>query len=152
MTLHTYDTALRWHGSTADGYRGYSRGHTATVAPTDAVLALSADPAFRGDATLLNPEQLLVTATSSCQLLSFLAVAAMRGIHVHDYTDTARGFMDDRVSPAAISRIVLQPVITVLRGTDSADVLDAVNAAHAGCYIANSLRSSVELRPTVVVA
>ncbi|MGM7697160.1 OsmC family protein [Microbacterium sp. A84] len=152
MTLHTYDTTLRWQGSTADGYRGYSRAHTARTATADAVLALSADPHFRGDATLLNPEQLLVTAASSCQLLSFLAVAAMRGIDIHAYTDTAQGFMDDRVSPTAMSRIVLQPVITVARGTDSADVLDAVEAAHEGCYIANSLRAEVKLQPTVVEA
>lgn len=150
MTLHTYDTNVVWQGSTAVGYRAYSRAHTATAAPAEASLALSADPHFRGDAAALNPEQLVVMAASSCQLLSFLSVAALRHIDVRGYQDVAQGWMDDSLSPAALTRIVLRPVITVVRGTDQAAVLDAVTEAHAGCYIANSLRSAVELAPTVI--
>ena len=76
MLTHTYETRIAWVGSTAGGYRVYSRAHNGVPFPATQELALSADPAFRGSHELLNPEQLLVMAASSCQLLSFLAVAA----------------------------------------------------------------------------
>ena len=149
---HTYTTAVAWKGSTGAGYRAYSRIHAATARPADATLTLSADPHFRGDASALNPEQLVVIAASSCQLLSFLAVAALRGIDVLGYVDDAQGFMDEEVSPTALTRVVLRPVITAAAGTDPEAVLDAVRAAHDECYIANSLRCAVELIPTLVQA
>ena len=74
--VHRYAATCVWAGSTAAGYDTYDRAHTGTAPPAAATLALSSDPVFRGDARLLNPEALLVLSASSCQLLSFLAVAA----------------------------------------------------------------------------
>ena len=77
---HRYSVRCHWSGSTAGGYEAYDRGHEASAPPAAAVLLLSADPGFRGDPGRLNPEQLVVLAASSCQLLSFLAVAAPRPV------------------------------------------------------------------------
>ena len=68
-------------------------------------LDLSSDPAFRGDATRLNPEQLVVAAASSCQLLSFLAVAARARLNVVSYTDAATAVMAASDRPRSITRI-----------------------------------------------
>lgn len=152
MTIHTYTTTLAWEGSTGAGYRGYSRSHTAAAPPAQAAIELSADAAFRGDERLANPEQLLVMAASSCQLLSFLGEAARRGIDVRAYSDRAEGLMDAAARPAMISHVVLRPEIVVAPGTDRASVVAAAEAAHEGCFIANSLRSDVRLDVTVVVA
>lgn len=146
---HSYSTTLSWQGSTGAGYRGYSRAHTASATPAPATLDLSADPAFRGDPALLNPEQLLVIAASSCQLLSFLAVAAMRGIDVLSYEDAAEGFMEKVDGATRISRIVLHPVIQVSPWTDVDVVLQLVATAHEECYIANSLNGTVEIEPRI---
>lgn len=152
MTTHTYATSVQWEGSTGVGYRAYSRAHTATAAPATTTVPLSADAAFRGDSARLNPEQLLVVAASSCQLLSFLAVAAQHKIDVRGYADDADGVMDDTALPARIGRIVLRPVVTVAPGTDAGEVVRLAHLAHDGCYIANSLTSQVELHVTVVGA
>lgn len=130
----------------------YTRAHTATATPADAALTLSADPHFRGDATALNPEQLVVMAASSCQLLSFLTVAATRGIDVLNYVDAAQGYMDDAASPVALSRILLRPVVTVASDTHADAVRAAMEQAHERCYIANSLRTTVKIQSTVVTA
>lgn len=147
--VHTYDTQLSWRGSTGAGYRDYPRGHRA-VAPPAPEIHLSADPAFRGEGTSMNPEQLLVMAASSCQLLSFLALAARRGIDVLGYEDGAHGEMPETDPPLRITRITLRPVITVAAGTDPLLVQELVHTAHDGCYIANSLTSQIVLEPTVV--
>ena len=61
----------------------------------------SADPAFRGDPALYNPEDLLLSALSACHMLSYLAVCAHAGIAVLSYEDSVLGTVtrrDGRVS------------------------------------------------------
>lgn len=113
---------------------------------------LSADPAFLGDAGLLNPEQLLVMAASSCQLLSFLALAGQKHIDVIDYEDEAIGVMPVDATPMRITRITLTPTIRVAPGTDHDLVRHLVAQAHLDCYIANSLTSDVSVDAEVVDA
>ena len=151
MTTHTYTANLVWEGSTGAGYRAYSRSHLAVAAPA-AEIALSADPHFSGESQFLNPEQLLVMAASSCQLLSFLAVAARNQIDVVNYTDEARGFMSENVLPMSINRIELSPVVTVAAGTNHDLVRLLIERAHKECYIANSLTSTVSINATVMDA
>jgi organic hydroperoxide reductase OsmC/OhrA len=149
--VHGYNTHLLWQGSTAAGYRTYPRQHLA-VAPPAAEIRLSADPHFRGDAEFMNPEQLLVMAASSCQLLSFLALAAQQGIDVLSYEDEAHGDMPEGDPPLRLTRITLTPVVTVAAGTDRLSVNELVHEAHHSCYIANSLTSQIILEPTVLTA
>ena len=149
---HSYETALRWNGTTAVGYERYDRAHTISAAPAPAELALSGDAAFGGDPGRLNPEQLLVAAASSCQLLSFLAVAARARIDVVAYTDDATALMPADPVPMSIARIDLRPVITLadtdrVRPTDTR-LAHLVQVAHQECFIANSLRSEVVVAPT----
>jgi organic hydroperoxide reductase OsmC/OhrA/SAM-dependent methyltransferase len=147
-TVHHYRATCRWEGSTAAGYEAYPRAHDLSCPPAVDVLHLSSDPAFRGDPTLLNPEQLLLAAASSCQLLSFLAVAARARVVVLGYVDTAEAEMPDRKGPAAIERIVLRPHIVVEPGTSEARLAHLVEVAHRECYIANSLRTEVVVEAT----
>ena len=151
MTTHTYTTNLVWEGSTGAGYRAYSRSHRAVAAPA-AEITLSADPQFRGDSQFVNPEQLLVMAASSCQLLSFLAVAAQNHIDVVNYSDEARGFMSEGVLPMSINRIELSPVVSVAAGTNHDLVRSLIGKAHEECYISNSLTSIVSINASIVDA
>ena len=152
MPGHSYRAQVQWAGSTAGGYADYSRAHSAYLPPASEGLDLSADPAFRGDADLPNPEQLLVLAASSCQLLSFLALAARRGIDVQGYEDDASGEMPRTAAPQRITRITLRPRVTVASGTDVSTVQRLLYEAHRECYIANSLKSETRLEPTVLSA
>ena len=148
---HLYSARVEWSGSTGVGYRAYPRAHTAWTPPATEGFDLSADPHFRGDPDLPNPEQLLVLAASSCQLLSFLAVAAQGGVDVVGYADDASGEMPADVVPQRITRIVLRPVVTVVAGTDPVLVLRMTHEAHEQCYIANSLTTEVVVEPEIRV-
>jgi len=150
MTVHGYRSRVEWSGNTADGYDHYSRAHTAAASPAPAELRLSSDPTFLGDPGALNPEQLLLVAASSCQLLSFLARAARMRLEVTGYEDAAEAEMDMDDPPARITRIVLRPRIEVAPGTDEARVRKAVEGAHRDCFIANSLNSEMTIDPTIV--
>ena len=149
---HTYRATLTWEGSTAGGYDHYDRAHEITVPPAARALQLSSDPAFRGDPAKPNPEQLLLAAASSCQLLSFLAYAARSRIEVLAYTDEAEALMPEDDLPVRITQITLRPRITVGPGANVDRVYRLVDKAHADCYVANSLNSEMRIEAEVVVA
>jgi organic hydroperoxide reductase OsmC/OhrA len=149
-TIHRFSARCSWSGSTAPGYERYGRAHDATNGAAN--LAMSADPAFRGDASAWNPEQLVVLAAASCQLLSFLAVAARARLDVIGYADDAIGEMPENDRPVRLTRIRLRPRIAFGAPVDEARVRRLVALAHRECYVANSLRTEVDVEPTIITA
>jgi len=149
--VHEYRCRTEWTGTTAVGYEAYTREHRVTVPPAEAGLTLSGDPAFRGDGRLLNPEQLLLVAASSCQMLSFIAIAARARFDVVSYTDEAEARMPEDDLPVRITAITLRPRIVVRGPVDEARVRRYVGLAHDECYIANSVRSEITIEAEIEV-
>ncbi len=89
MNEHTYDIQVTWTGNLGQGtssYRAYEREHEITASGKPAIPG-SSDPAFRGDRTRYNPEDLLVASLSACHMLWYLHLAAEAGVVVVDYAD-----------------------------------------------------------------
>lgn len=149
MATHEYRVTCTWRGSTGIGYEAYDRTHVATAAPAHVQLTLASDPAFRGDPSLLNPEQLLVLSAASCQLLAFLAVAARARVDVVAYHDDAHAVMPEDDPPARITAITLRPRITIGGMQPVEKVERLVRIAHDECYIANSLRTEISVEPSI---
>ncbi len=149
-SVHRYTVACSWEGSTGAGYDRYQRAHSGSAPPALPELTLSSDPAFRGDPARLNPEQLFVLAASSCQLLSFLAVAARARLDVRRYQDHAEAEMPEDDLPVRIVRIRLRPRIEVTAGPSEERVRHLVDQAHHECYIANSVRTEIQIEPAIV--
>ncbi len=149
--VHIYTAACVWRGSTAAGYEHYERTHQAAASPATTTLSLSSDAAFRGDTSQLNPEQLLVIAASSCQLLSFLAVAARAHLDVVEYEDDVEAVMPEADKPVRITAIKLRPRIVVKGEVSEERVRHLVEVAHRECFIANSLKSEITIEPKIEV-
>ena len=149
--IHRYRTELAWHGSTGDGYAAYDRTHRVDAPPGNVSLTMSADPAFRGDPELPNPEQLLLAAASSCQLLSFLALVAREGIDVVSYEDRAEALMPVDDKPVRITGITLRPRVVVATG-DPDRVRALMERAHHDCFIANSVNAVITIEPEILHA
>jgi organic hydroperoxide reductase OsmC/OhrA len=149
--VHEYHCQLEWHGSTIGGFENYDREHRGNCPPSAAMLQLSSDPAFRGDPGLLNPEQLLLMAASSCQMLSFLAFAARARINVVSYSDQADAIMPEDDKPIRITKMRLRPRITVAGENDSQRVRHWIARAHEACFIANSVNSEIEIEPQIEI-
>jgi organic hydroperoxide reductase OsmC/OhrA len=149
--IHRYRTELAWHGSTGDGYAADDRTHRVDAPPGNVSLTMSADPAFRGDPELPNPEQLLLAAASSCQLLSFLALVAGEGIDVVSYEDRAEALMPVDDKPVRITGITLRPRVVVATG-DPDRVRALMERAHHDCFIANSVNAVITIEPEILHA
>lgn len=151
--IHRYTAETVWTGDTGQGtagYRSYSRDHDLKIAGKP-VIAGSSDPAFRGDATRHNPEDLLVASASACHMLWYLHLASTRGIVVRGYTDAAEGEMTERADGGgAFTRIRLRPRVTISAG-DPAVAQSLHGEAHHLCFIANSLNCPIEIEDTVEV-
>ncbi len=141
MTLreHRYRLQLQWtgdRGSGTSGYRDYARDYEirAEGKPT---LTGSSDPAFRGDATRYNPEELLVAALSSCHMLSFLHLCADAGVIVIGYQDQPTGLMvQDEAGSGRFREVVLHPLVTLANDADAARLGQLHERAHELCFIA----------------
>jgi organic hydroperoxide reductase OsmC/OhrA len=148
MSTHRYETHVRWTGSTGLGWEGYDRTHAAVAPPAEQEVLLTTGEA-QGDPHILNPEQLVVMAASSCQMLWFLHLAAKARIDVVEYEDAASAVMPEDDKPMRITEITLRPRIAIAGEASEERVLKLAHTAHEHCYIANSLRSEVRLEPRI---
>jgi organic hydroperoxide reductase OsmC/OhrA len=152
MKQHTYEVQVQWTGNDGEGtktYRSYRRDHTIAAQGKPEILA-SSDPAFRGDRSRYNPEDLLVASLSSCHMLSYLHLCAVNNIVVVDYRDEAWGLMEENADGSAqFVRVVLKPAVKVAAGSDRAKAGALHEKAHHLCFIARSVNFSVEVSPQV---
>jgi organic hydroperoxide reductase OsmC/OhrA len=110
----------------------------------------SAAPDFRGDATMVNPEEAFVAALSSCHMLTFLAIAAKKRFSLDSYSDEAVGYLEkNEMGRLAMTRVVLRPQVRWSQGVSvSQSDLDSLHhQAHEGCFIANSVKTNVTVEP-----
>ena len=92
---HAYTVMVTWTGNTGAGtaaYRSYARAHDIQVHGKPALKG-SSDPAFLGDKSCYNPEEMLVGSLSACHMLWYLHLCSAEGIVVEAYQDIAEGVM-----------------------------------------------------------
>ena len=152
---HSYSIRTEWTGNLGEGtasYRAYSRDHVISAAGRPD-LAGSSDPAFRGDASRWNPEDMLVASLSACHMLWYLHLCAQAKLVVLAYRDDAAGTMvEDAGGGGRFTGAVLRPVATLAAGGDAALATTLHQQAHRLCFIANSLNFPVSVEPTVLFA
>lgn len=146
---HTYTARISWSRDDAVFTDGrYSRAHAwdfdgGVTVPASSSPNNVRPPFSRSDA--VDPEEALVAAASSCHMLSFLYLAARRGVRVDRYVDDAVGVMTpNERGKLWVSRITLRPAIDFGDTPPSAEVLAALHhEAHEECYIASSLKTEI---------
>ena len=149
---HRYETHVLWTGNRGQGtasYRSYERSHEISVAGKPLILG-SADPAFRGDKTQYNPEELLVASLSACHMLWYLHLCSVAAVVVTHYVDRAVGTMTETQDGSGkFSEVVLKPVVTVALTSDAKQAEQLHEQAHHFCFIANSMNFPVLCQPLI---
>jgi organic hydroperoxide reductase OsmC/OhrA len=139
---------VRWRNdSAAMDYDHYPRDHRWDFDGGLTVPA-SAAPEFKGSTAGIDPEEALVAATSSCHMLTFLAIAAKKQLVVASYEDRAIGHLEKNAEGRlAVTRIELHPVVTFATGTHIAgeELARLHESAHRNCFVANSIRATVTI-------
>lgn len=144
--MSQHHTAIQWQRTPYPlDERTYSRNHVAVLNGQQSV-NVSASAEYKGDPMCADPEQLLVSAVSSCHMLTFLAIAEFQGYRVEQYEDYAVGHLETiKGAGTSMTRIELSPKITF--GGEKVPDEAALHRIHAGahknCFIAKSLTATV---------
>ena len=150
MKDHHYESTIAWTGNTGHGtssYRTYERSHTISITEK-ANIEASSDPAFRGDKTKHNPEELLVSSLSSCHMLWYLHLCSEAGVIVIKYTDKATGTMVETDDGGGyFSEVTLHPAVVVLHESMIEKANELHHKANKLCFIANSCNFPVKHLP-----
>ena len=146
MKEHQYVLKLTWTGNQGKGtssYRAYSRDHEIS-ADGKVIIAGSSDPAFRGDSSKYNPEELLLASLASCHMLWFLHLCSESGLVVTAYHDQPKGTMVETADGGGrFQEVCLYPVVTLI-DANQGSMLEALHErAHELCFIANSVNFPV---------
>jgi organic hydroperoxide reductase OsmC/OhrA len=153
MKQHNYNVKIEWTGNDGEGtrnYRGYRRDHVIRADGKPEILG-SSDPAFRGDRSRYNPEELLVASLSTCHMLWYLHLCSENKIIVVSYRDNASGTMKENSDGSGeFVRVDLKPAVTIAPGSDKAKAVALHSQAHHLCFIARSVNFAVEITPEIV--
>ena len=146
--MSEHKITLTWkRGDTPFEYQKYSRDHTWKFEGGHEMQA-SAAPAYLGNPKFADPEEAFVASLSSCQMLTFLAIAAKKKFVLDEYVDEAVGHMEKNAEGRlAITRVTLR-----LRLKFSGDkqptpeeIEEMNHMAHEQCFIANSVKTEITI-------
>ena len=152
--MSSYTVTIRWlRGDQRFTDNRYSRGHTWVFDGGVEIPASSSPhvvPLPYSQASAVDPEEAFVASLSSCHMLWFLSIAAKRGFCIDSYVDDAVGVMDkNALGKLAMTRVTLRPKALFAgdRLPMKSDIESMHHAAHAECFIANSVKTDVQCEP-----
>lgn len=150
---HIHTAEILWQrGDQSFTDRRYSRRHTLhfdgglEVPGSSSPLVV---PLPWSDPLAMDPEEALVASISSCHMLWFLSIAAGQRFVVDSYHDKAVGTMaPNELGKLWLARVILHPKIVFSgeRMPDELDITRMHHEAHEECFIANSVRTDIEVR------
>ncbi len=132
----------------------FSRNHVATLNGGQTV-AMSSAADYKGDPEAADPEQMLLSALGSCHMLTFLAVAEVKGYRVERYSDTPVAYLEKNAEGRmAVTRIELSPQVSFSgdKQPDDEALAKLHVSAHRNCFIAHSITAEVTVNPVAASA
>ena len=144
--MSEHKVTLRWERGGAEFvYQKYPRDHTWSFDGGHTMTA-SAAPAYLGNPANVDPEEAFVASLSSCQMLTFLAIACKQKFVLDDYTDEAVGHMEKNAEGRlAITRATLNQRLKFSgdKQPTAQEIEEMNHAAHEQCFIANSVKTEI---------
>jgi organic hydroperoxide reductase OsmC/OhrA len=151
---HKYSIHLKWTGNLGEGtkkYNAYTRNHEIKGEDKPLILG-SSDPAFRGDPTRYNPEDLFVSTLSSCHMLWYLHLCSVNQITVMSYEDNPQGIMvENKDGSGHFKSVTLQPSIKIKESNKIELAKSLHHQAHKYCFIANSVNFEVGIEGNIEI-
>lgn len=150
--MSTYNATIIWKRNSQKFIdNGYSRAHLWQFDGGIEVPASSSPnvvPEPYSDPAAVDPEEAFLASLSSCHMLWFLNIAAKRGFIVDTYRDEAEAVMEkDESGYLAITRVILHPRVSYSgeKHPSRNETEKLHHMAHKQCFIANSVKSEIEI-------
>ncbi|MBX9889233.1 MAG: OsmC family protein [Flavobacteriaceae bacterium] len=138
---HFFKAKLNWSSKeqpTPSATKMYTKSHSIVIEEKE-MMQVSAAKAFKGDPSLYNPEDLLLSSVVSCHMMSYLYVCQQNGIEVLSYQDNAEATLEvlDNGSGRFIE-VRLFPKVIISNKEQIAQAIHLHKEANKLCFIANS--------------
>lgn len=150
-----YTSEIHWQrNNLAFNPKSYDRTHTLQF-PGGHKMNTSSAPEFAGSAELPNPEELFTAALSSCFMLTFLYLAAVKGLVIDDYSAKAIGTLaKNDEGKLAITEVIIKPNIKFQndQAPNKADLDALFKKAHEQCFISSSVKTKVSVQAETIAA
>lgn len=154
--MATYTAELLWErGAQPFIDRRFSRRHAISFDGGASFLASASPhvvPPPLSDPAGVDPEESFVASLASCHLLWFIALAAQAGHIVDRYEDHAEGVLGKNAEgKMAMTKVTLRPRVAFAPGSapDAAAFEALHHKAHEQCYIANSVKTQVDVEALI---
>lgn len=147
--MSEHHARIEWKHSTGSfADKSFSRDHRWGFKGDQSLLASSA-PGFQGNPAAVDPEDAFTAALAACHMLTFLAIASVKGFEVASYEDEAVGTLDKNAEGRmCMTRVTLRPRVAFNGRQPSAEELHGLHErAHKGCFIGQSIKSEVIIEP-----
>lgn len=135
----------------SDGFSN-SKTHRTYIQNKESLI-VSAAQAFKGDATKHNPEDLFLTALSSCHMMSYMYLCSKHNITLLNYTDETLGKLKvEADGSGAFILVQLHPIVTILEKNKIDLAFSLHKEANRLCFIANSCNVPITHKSQILIA
>jgi organic hydroperoxide reductase OsmC/OhrA len=148
---HLFKAKLNWTSIPKEvivSSKTYNKTHKIAIEGKE-ILNVSAAKVFKGDPSLLNPEDLLLSSVVSCHMMSYLYVCSQNGIDVVSYQDNAEATLE--VFENGSGRFIevrLYPKVIIKQPEKITQALYLHTKANELCFIANSCNFKIVHYPS----
>jgi peroxiredoxin-like protein len=140
LDSYVYNLDLRWTGGRS--------GQLTSAGPPH--LDFSAPPEFHGEPDKWSPEQLLLAAAASCFTTTFIAIAELHKLSVRGFRMHAFARLEKVPGEGyRFTEVTLVPEIEADHN-DVETVLKVIAKAEKNCFVAKSLRATMQVEPKFV--
>ena len=150
---HDFPARIIWTGNKGTGtsaYRAYDRTWDMALDGKETVHC-SNDPMLGGDPSKYNPEDLLITALSSCHMLWYLHLCSQAGVTVTAYEDNPIGIGESEPDGSGeFVEAILKPRITITNDSNVDTARAIHDEIHNYCFIARSVKFPVSYEVEVI--
>lgn len=140
---HSYDVKITWN----EGRKGQMQSNV-----LNEVIDVATPPEFPGGIEgIWSPEHLFTASVSSCFLTSFLAISEYSKLDFDDIVVNSEGVMSKTDGKFLMSKIILQPELTISNAKYEAKAYRLLEKAEQICLISRSIKSEIVFEPKVHV-
>ena len=137
----TYNTSVEWKSERQGILRSEGKPE----------IEISSPPEFKGIPGVWTPEDFFVAAAEICTMSTFLAFGTRKGIPLKSYKSKAEGLLENVDGKYCFTGIAIKSEIVVEKRWTREQVEEIVHQAHENCLIANSIKATVTIEPTIVL-
>jgi peroxiredoxin-like protein len=150
MNAHYYNVSVTWNKDRKGMMCSPELNMTGAASTC---LEVATPPQFpKGIEGIWSPEHLFTAAVASCYMTTFLAIAENSNLAFKSFKCESKGKLDQVDNKLSMTEVDLYPTVVLNREEDRERATRILAKTETACLITNSIKTTVNLYPTIEVA